>query len=360
MKKISALISGILACIMILTACDAKTTDGTSSEEGKRSGDFPILGMQGVDAADMFTDRDLDTGYEDAAAGHVTLNGRSAESDTDAVQIADGIITITEEGTYVLSGTLNDGMVVVDAEKTDKIQLVLNGVSIRSSTSAAIYVKQADKVFITLADGTQNSLQNGGQYVNLDDSNIDAVVFSKDDLTFNGTGAVTINGAANGHGVVSKDDLVIADGTYEIVAASHGLSGKDSVRIAGSSFAITAGKDGIHAENDENTDSGFLYIANGKFSITSGGDGLSGEGFVQVDDGCFDIISGGGTAAAAQTAEEDAASAKAVKGTGGLYLNGGSFTIDSARNLPRALSAHPLRHRAQGVPLPWWMLKATR
>src|SRR5699024_5724378 len=156
------------------------------------------------DSSEMFTDRDVEIGYDEETSARITLSGNSASSDSDAVQISGSTVTIKEEGTYILSGTLNDGMIVVGAEDTDKIQLVLDNVEITNSTSAAIYVLEADKVFITTASGSENTLANGGEYVAIDENNIDAVIFSKSDLTLNGAGTLTINAAA-GHGVVSKD-----------------------------------------------------------------------------------------------------------------------------------------------------------
>lgn len=230
----------------------------------------------------MFTDRDLEVGYDDETSAHITLGGDGASCDSDSVQISGSTITIADEGTCVLSGTLDNGMVIVDAEDADKVQLVLNGAEITSSTSAAIYVREADKVFITTAAKTDNLLANGGEYVAIDENNVDAAVFSKSDLTFNGEGTLTINAAA-GHGAVSKDDLALTSGTYIITAASHGLSGKDSVRIAYGDYTITSGKDGIHAENADDTSLGFLYVAGGTFDITAGGDGMSAGAYLQVD-----------------------------------------------------------------------------
>jgi hypothetical protein len=114
-----------------------------------------------------------------------------------------------------------------------------------------------DKVFVILAEGSENTLANGGEYIAIDDNNIDSVIFAKTDLTLNGSGSLTITARA-GHGVVSKDDLVITGGSYTITAASHGLSGKDSIAIADGTFAITSGKDGIHAENSDNASLGYL------------------------------------------------------------------------------------------------------
>lgn len=306
-----------------------------------------------IDTATIFSDRDLEGTYDESAAIAIQLSGDSAACDSDAVTIEGSRITIGAEGVYVLSGTLADGQIVVNAGETDKVQLVLAGADITSSTSAAIYALEADKVFVTLAEGTENTLTNGGAYVAIDDNNIDAVIFAKTDLTLNGSGSLTINAQA-GHGVVSKDDLVITGGSYTITAASHGLSGKDSIAIADGAFSITSGKDGIHAENTDDLSLGTLYITNGSYTITAQGDAVSAQGALQIDGGTFDLYTGEGSASVdmatsdvsqmggsrggmdAQTevtataTEEDTVSQKGIKGESTYTINGGVFTIDSA------------------------------
>ena len=154
---------------------------------------------------------------------------------------------LTAETTYIISGTLTDGMLVVNAPEKAKLQIVFDGVSITSATSAALYILEADKVVVTLANGTQNTLQNGGKFEAIDDNNIDGAVFSKQDLTFNGSGSLTVSSPV-GHGIVCKDDLVFTGGSYTVNSASHGLDANDSVRITGeTNLAIDAGKDGIHS-----------------------------------------------------------------------------------------------------------------
>lgn len=299
-----------------------------------------------VAVSDMFSERDLLADYDATTSASIQLTGSTAECSSDAVNISDSTVTILDEGTYVVSGTLSNGMIIVNADKEDKVQLVLNGASINSATSAAIYVAQADKVFLTLAADTQNALANGGTFTAIDDSNIDAALFSKDDLTLNGQGALTISSPA-GHGVVSKDDLVICGGEYAITAAGHGLCGKESVRIADGNFTISAEKDGIHAEDDDDASLGFGYIAAGAFDIAAGGDGISAAANLQIDGGSIAIQAGGGSETVTLSeggnwdwkragwpqesgAAEQTVSAKALKATGQLLINSGTFDIDSA------------------------------
>lgn len=285
-------IAALLILALLLSACGK--TEKPKGSEATESGGGTVATVPVKDPDSLFTDRDEKTTYDAATAGVITLKGDSAQSSTDAVKISGTRVEITEEGTYVLSGQLNDGQVVVDCEKSDKVQLVLNGVSITSNTSAAIYVRQADKVFVTTQEGTENTLENAGTFTATDDNNVDATLFSKDDLTLNGKGTLTVVSPA-GHGVVSKDDLVITGGTYQVSSAGQGLNGKESVRISDGVFTLTAGKDGIHAEHDEDDTLGFCYVSGGNFTITAEGDGISASGTLEITDGNFTVTAGGGS-----------------------------------------------------------------
>lgn len=294
--KISRFGIFVLTAAFLLTGCSAgsalSSADNTDagnetlqSTENESSGDS----SGEPDASDMFTDRDKEIGYDEESSAVITLADNKSACDSDTVSIEENTITITDEGTYILSGKLTDGMIIVEAEDSDKIQLVLDGVEITNAQSAAIYVRSADKVFITTAKDSDNSLTNGGTYTAIDDNNIDAVIFSKDDLTLNGAGTLTINGKA-GHGVVSKDDLVLTSGTYDITAEKHGLSGKDSVRIAEGTYNITSGKDGIHASNTDDSSQGYIYIAGGKFTISAEDDGMHADASLTIADGTIRVL----------------------------------------------------------------------
>ncbi len=240
-----------------------------------------------IDITDMFTKRDLAGTYEESEAVKITLSGKTATCDSSNVQIEDGVVTIKAAGVYVLSGTLTDGTVVVDAGDDDKVQLVLDGVSVTAADYAAIYAKNADKVFVTLAEGTENSLTVSGDYVQTDDNNVDAVIFAKCDLTLNGNGNLTVKDTT-GHGIVSKDDLVVTGGTYTIESQDHCLNGKDSVRIADGTFTLTCDEDGIHAGNDDQQD-GYIYIEGGDIDISVGDDAMHAEGLLIITGGDIDI-----------------------------------------------------------------------
>ena len=298
-KKIRAMLGAIvLTASMTVTAVGCGSTSAGSTETAdavteSQTETAEASNIDGIlDSSDMFTNRDKEIGYDEESAIAINLSDGASTADSDSVVIDGDTITITEEGTYILSGGLTNGQIVVEAENA-KVQLVLDNADISCETSAAIYVKAADKVFITTTDGSTNTVCTSGEFEAIDDNNIDAAIFSKSDLTLNGAGSLEVT-CENGHGIVSKDDLVITSGEYVVDAGKHALSGKDSVRIAGGTFDLTAGRDGIHSENTDEEEKGFVYIENGSFTITSDGDGIDASYVVEIVDGSFEITAGGG------------------------------------------------------------------
>lgn len=334
--KLCSVAAAVALTAFSLSACGSKEQD-QAVDTLDQAGVAAVSGQsQSASAAaenllpveEMFTDRDLSGEYDTAECIAIELTGSSASCDSNAVVISGSTVTITEEGTYILSGSL-EGMIVVEAADTDKVQLVLNGVEIANESNAAIYGKEADKLFITLAAGSQNSLASGG-YTSIDDNNIDGVVFVKCDLTINGVGSLNIE-ATEGQGVVTKDDLVVAGGVITVTAQGHGLEGKDSVRIADGQLNITVGKDGIHSENTDKEEKGYVYVTDGQLVIVSDGDGISAGYCLQVDGGSFNILSGSGSSNKTVARDEngDTVSAKGLKSGAALTINGGILVVDA-------------------------------
>lgn len=245
-----------------------------------------------LDTSGMFTDRDLDSSYDESdVTATITLSDTGSTADGGGVTVDGGTVTITEEGVYVLSGSLSDGQVIVDAEDA-KVQLVLSGVSIASSSSAGVYVRDADKVFLTLADGTENSVSATGSFVAIDDNNVDGAVFAKDTLVINGGGSLDVS-CSEGHGIVCKDDLKLVSGSVTVNAYGHAVQAKDSVRIAGGTWNLTSQTDdGIHADNDEDTSQGWVFVAGGSLTITSAEDGINASCVFQMDGGSITVDAG--------------------------------------------------------------------
>ena len=362
MKKIVSILLILSFMLSLLAGCGKdnenkaqnENPDGTSSTAG------PAKVDSSKTDADMFTVRDSKTDYDESKAVTIQLNGTTATSSSNRVKISGSKITITEEATYVVSGELTDGMLIVDAPDTAKLQIVLNGANITSKTSAALYILEAEKVFLTLADGTANTLANGGSFTAIDDHHIDGALFSKQDLTLNGTGSLTIISPA-AHGIVCKDDLVFTGGIYTVNSASHGLDANDSVRITNATLHIDAGKDAIHAENTDDTSLGFIYIGGGTIKAEAEGDGFAAGAYMQIADGTIDLLVGGGSEngskehsdyfggfmggghggrpgeirpggsqSSTTATDENSTSMKGLKATQSLLISGGNFTINSA------------------------------
>lgn len=322
------IVAATIISLILLSGCSVPESDNQSNSSESQSSDTVSYVTEALDTSDMFSNRDLNVNYDTAEAKTIVLNNETT--------------TIAGEGTYIVSGNIENGQIIVDASSDDKIQLVLNGVNITSSTSAPIYIKQADKVFITLADGSDNTLQNSVGFVADGDTNVDGVIFSKDDLTLNGTGKLMIN--SSDHGIVSKDDLIITGGEYAVHSEAHALSGKDALKVAGGSFNIESGKDGFHAENTDDAALGYVYIKDCNVTASCEGDGIAASGRLQIDGGNFDIKTGGGAVNAEKqiegfgrfpgyntgTTETDSVSSKGIKASGSLVIKGGVYNIDSS------------------------------
>ena len=348
----------LAAALLFLCACSDK---GEQEGDGDATTEITETKVSATanDIAEMFSKRDLDTDYSDEKSCEIILSDGATAADSDAVTISGDRITVTDEGTYIIKGALSDGMIVVDAKEDSKVRLVLDGASVRSEECAPLYVSEADKVVLTLAEGSENTLENGGAFESIDDNNIDGTVFSKADLTLNGGGSLTVVSPA-GHGIVCKDDLVLAGSSLTVNCASHAIEANDSVRIREAALTLLAGKDGIHAENSDDATLGFVYIQSADISCAAEGDGISAAAYMQIEDGTFKLTTGGGWengeqptsdnpggfmggmggpgggrrggfGAVGETAtEEDSESIKGLKASGCLTVNGGAFEINSA------------------------------
>lgn len=303
-----------------------------------------------------FSEKDLDSSWNERTATYITL-GDTVEIDGAGAAYEGGMVYIASAGTYVLSGEQSDVQIVVSAQDAD-VQLVLNGVNIEEADEPAIYVEDASHVYLTLEEGSENTISVTGELsAETIAEDLDAVIYSKCSLTVNGSGSVTVlggdiqeeseteydagsekstetqtentaeadteedssTGAENDsardientaeadtegvsdtevqklHGIKSTDDLIITSGMIRVSTSGNALAGKDSVRICGGTFDLTAGNDGIKSNNDSDEDKGYILITDGEFTIVSAGDGIQAETELSIEGGNFDLTSGGGT-----------------------------------------------------------------
>ena len=232
-----------------------------------------------------FTANDLNGSWDSSGATEITLNGNTARISGSGAYVNGSSVYIVQSGLYRLTGTLTDGNVVVDAKSYSKVWVLLDGVDISCAEDACIRVDQADKVFLTLAEGSENTLTGGESYSEtaLADGT-DGVIFAHDDLTINGSGSLTITALCL-HGIDAKDDLVITGGTLNVTAPKDGIRGNDSLRITEAEITVNAGDDGFVVNHDD----GYLVIASGKMDITSGDDAIHTAGDITIEDGTLTL-----------------------------------------------------------------------
>lgn len=301
-------LAAALAALLIMGTAAGCGMSGSDSSGKENSGDTGTSADSSGQTdfsqtdADMFTDRDYETDYDESSSVHIELNGSTAEADSDSVQISGSTITITEEATYIISGTLDDGMIIVDAPDTAKLQLVFDGADINSETSAPLYIPEADKVFVTLAEGTENTLSNGGTYTAIDDSNIDSAIFSRQDLTLNGSG----NAASE-----SSDSWGQWGGGAPGQPGDRGGAGGDGMR------GTDPGSAG-EGESEETPDQ------------STPDQGASGSGESAEALAFTESLTASDSDASADTEDDSSTSMKGIKSDGDMMISGGSFTIDSA------------------------------
>lgn len=256
-----------------------------------------------------YSDRDSDSSYDADSATVINLSdddikitgdgaeasAQDSKSDGTSTTSTASTVNITKEGTYILSGSLSDGQIAIETAKDEKVQLVLDGVTLTSSQSAPLHIKESDKVFITLADKSTNTLTGPASYSEeASENNIDGVIFSKADLTINGSGSLSVT-ASSGHGIVSKDDLIITGGSIDVTAPGDGLQGKDCVKIKNGTINIDSENDGIRSSNSEDKGRGFITVDGGNITVNAGYDGLQATTVLRIADGELNITTGGGS-----------------------------------------------------------------
>jgi hypothetical protein len=327
-KRTIITISLLLAAVFTLSANGSSESASTGTSTGSAASGTAAeqnLANALMSADDLFSNRDLRQSADLTDATYITV-----ESGKD--------ITITTAGVYVVSGSADNMSIIVEATSEDKVQIVLDGVTISNKDFPCIYVKQADKVFVTTTDSV-NTLTDTGTFSADGSTNTDAVIFSKDDLTLNGIGTLYISSSDNG--ISCKDDLCITGGTISISCKSDALEAGDSIRIADGDISISSKKDGLHAEDDDDDTTGFIYICGGSLNISASDNGIHAITTVQIDDGNISVSAregieatyvqiNGGTITINASDDGINAGKKSKSLTPTIEINGGYITIKMA------------------------------
>ncbi len=356
MKKIVALLL-VFTLSFTLSACfgDAAESNNASSPSNSENDAFVAISV-------VYDSEDLDFSWESSETSYIVLAGDSIEFYGSGAVVDGNQIAITSAGTYCINGTLNDGQIIINTKDEKTVRLILDGMDITCSTSAPIYIKNAEKTVITLADGTENFVTDGDSYL-ADNSHIEdsesiepnAAIFSKDDLTINGNGALTVNANYN-NGIQSKDDLIITGGNVTVNAVNDGIKGRDSIAVKDGNIIVDAGADGMQSNNDSDEEKGYVFIEGGTIFITAGEDGIQAETSMMISGGDITISSGGGSINSSRnigqegntwgdwgnggmppgdmgTNPDDAStsgSAKGLKAGLNITITGGTINIDSS------------------------------
>lgn len=323
----------MIAITISLCACSTKDND---NEEQTKVNNTTVV---------SYDSYDLDENYEDENPQTVTLSKDEIIYSGNDAQINGTVFTIKHAGTYVFTGTLNDGHIIVDVDKKDIVRIVLKDASITSTTSSVIYVKQAEKILVTLAKDTKNTLCDGKTYTSETDASEDvkAAIYSKDDLTINGSGSLSVT-AQYHNGIHSKDDLKIINSTVSVQSVDNGIIGKDLLAMKDATIDITAQGEGLRSSNTEKDTKGIVSLEGATVNIVAGQDGIQSENKLYIYDGNIHITAGEGHTNGTkmrqehgfnpfeqQTANtEDTISMKGIKAQNELSIMGGTITIDSA------------------------------
>ncbi len=319
MRRLATFLTG-LAAAAVLAGCSLLPT--TTGDPGTGTAATTVQ-SSGTTAADVLaanedaTTVNDDEWSTDDAVG-IGLTGSTATTSADGVTVDGNTVTITAAGVYRLSGSLA-GQVMVDAPDDALVVLMLDGVDIASSTTAAISVLGADDVGIFLVDGTANTLSDTSSYA--EDSDVNAALFSEEDLTISGTGSLTVTGNGN-DGITSEDDLVILSGTITVTAADDGIRGKDSLTVEGGTITVSAGGDGFKADNAEEDTRGYMDLSGGTITINAGDDGLDAETDI--------VMTGSEVTIATSAIDTDEATSKGVDAGAVFVIEEGSVTLTAS------------------------------
>ncbi len=330
--KIAALIISVLLLAFSLSACTLKKS-ATSSGESNSTSDSVTT----ADTESVLNEEAVSVTNDGATA--ISLNGTSVTINGNGAAADGSVITVTEGGTYEISGTLSDGRIIVNADG-EEVTLILNNASITCSYSSAIYVYDAKTATVYAADGSTNTLSDGSSYKYNDsysseaDEEPNACVYSKDDLIIAGSGSLTVNGNLN-NGITGKDTLVIESVNLTVNAKNTGIKGKDDLVIKSGTYTLNCEGDAIHGDNN-------ATIADGTFTLTSSDDGIHADNTVTINNGTYKISAHEGIEGTVvvinngtieiNASDDGINAAQKIDGvTPAVEINGGEITINMAQ-----------------------------
>lgn len=349
MVKNKLLYATIAAMLMgaVFTGCSNTHNNNTTTESQSIVSLEELASSADSDLSIELDDEDKVSSWDDSSASHITL-GSQISSDSSSVEISGSTVTITKAGTYVISGNVTEGNIIVNTTDKGTVRLILNNASISNTTTAPIKVLDAKKVILTLADNTTNTITDSSRLSTEEDYS--AAIYSKEDLIINGNGTLNVN-AGYRNGIKSTDDCIIVSGTLNITSTEDGIIGKDLCGIVAGDININAGSDGVKSTYDTDTTKGNVIIEGGNITIKASNDGIQAENILVINDGTINIKTNNGAADTTQThidnmdmgrggfgfnnnkttttTDDTSESRKGIKAGNMLIINDGDITIDS-------------------------------
>lgn len=349
MVKNKLLYATIAAMLMgaVFTGCSNTDNNNTTTESQSIVSLEELASSADSDLSIELDDEDKVSSWDDSTASHITL-GSQISSDSSSVEISGSTVTITKAGTYVISGNVTEGNIIVNTTDKGTVRLILNNASISNTTTAPIKVLDAKKVILTLADNTTNTITDSSRLSTEEDYS--AAIYSKEDLIINGNGTLNVN-AGYRNGIKSTDDCIIVSGTLNITSTEDGIIGKDLCGIVAGDININAGSDGVKSTYDTDTTKGNVIIEGGNITIKASNDGIQAENILVINDGTINIKTNNGAADTTQThidnmdmgrggfgfnnnkttttTDDTSESRKGIKAGNMLIINDGDITIDS-------------------------------
>ena len=279
-KKWTLILTSVTA-LALMTACGQSTTKSSTTA----AADTTVITTSAKNSqSSYFIEKDYDTSYDESTASKIELSGSSVSVSGDGVTVSGSTVTISKAGTYVISGQSDGVQIKIAADKSDDVKLVLKGATM-INTDAAISATSAGHVYLTLAEGTTNSLSDSSSN---SDEKANAALFSKVDLTINGSGTLNVDGKKS-NAIKVNDTLHITGGTFNLTSVGDAFNVNDELNITGTTMTIDAKEDGVKVDNDDDLTAGNMYLANNTITVTAGDDGIHASGKLVINSGTYTV-----------------------------------------------------------------------
>ena len=279
-KKWTLILTSVTA-LALMTACGQSTTKSSTTA----AADTTVITTSAKNSqSSYFIEKDYDTSYDESTASKIELSGSSVSVSGDGVTVSGSTVTISKAGTYVISGQSDGVQIKIAADKSDDVKLVLKGATM-TNTDAAISATSAGHVYLTLAEGTTNSLSDSSSN---SDEKANAALFSKVDLTINGSGTLNVDGKKS-NAIKVNDTLHITGGTFNLTSVGDAFNVNDELNITGTTMTIDAKEDGVKVDNDDDLTAGNMYLANNTITVTAGDDGIHASGKLVINSGTYTV-----------------------------------------------------------------------